>query len=328
MRCAVIGGVNSTKILVERLQTAGFEDVKVWGYEPACSDNVSGWCNLKAVALSQSYSYSGFRKVTECHQELVEFSPDVLFVVGLSQIIPTEMLRIARFLNVGFHPTALPKGRGRAAIAWMLLEKVPGAATFFELQAGVDDGDILAQEPFDVDETDDATSLEQKILDAETRALHRWLPKLLEGKVSRLPQEHEKASWTGKRTPEDGWLDWNQSAVKLSTLIKASTKPHPGAYTFCEDTKLLIWSCDIFDRNEIGVPGRILLVNVDGSFVVQTGDGLILIKSWYSEKEWTPRVGLKLGYYLELENYTLRQRVRALEEKLGQLTELIKEKTS
>ena len=50
-----------------------------------------------------------------------------------------SMLSIANKVNIGFHPTALPRGRGRAALAWLILKRENGAATFFELRDGVDD---------------------------------------------------------------------------------------------------------------------------------------------------------------------------------------------
>lgn len=319
MKCAVIGGVQSTAILIKALNLHGFKQVKVWGFEPPSITLVSGWADLRGVASSYAYDYSAFHKVTECEEELAAYEPDVLFVVGLSQIIPRSMLDIAKVLNVGFHPTALPKGRGRAAIAWLILEGTDGAATFFEIQEGIDDGAILVQEPFSVTGDDYAVDVEDKILRAEERALNRWLPLLKANRLERREQNDSQASWYGRRAPEDGWIDWSKGVTEVLKLIRASSKPHPGAYTFCDDKKIYIWKAVQFERSELGVIGRILAVNDDRSFVVQTGQGLVLVEDWESQGDWQPRVGMKLGYYLELENYKLKDEIKALKARLLQL---------
>jgi len=64
---------------------------------------------------------------------LREHQPDWLFAVGLSQLIPQELRDIARIDAIGFHPTPLPEGRGRAPVAWTILLQRPAAASLFIL---------------------------------------------------------------------------------------------------------------------------------------------------------------------------------------------------
>src|SRR5690606_17854055 len=106
-----------------------------------------------------------------------------------------------------------------------------GAASFFVLRTGVDDGPVVAQEPFEVDENDDAKSVETKLLAAEEKALDTWLPKLASGEIGGVEQDHSQASSYWRRCPEDGWFDLQVTVDELVRLIKASTEPHPGAYT-------------------------------------------------------------------------------------------------
>lgn len=325
MRLAVIGGVNSTEVLVRQLAKHGFRDCAVWGYVPADSTNVSGWCDLGAVCSELGLPHNPFRKVAECEQSLRSFSPDILFVVGLSQLVPPSMLGIASRLNVGFHPTALPEGRGRAAIAWLILKQMNGAASFFVLGNEADDGPILVQEPFQLCPDDDAASLEAKILRAEARALDRWLPELrLNGPVSR-EQDHSRATWFGRRAPEDGWIDWSLPRVSLMTLIRASAPPHPGAYTFCNDTRIEILAASLSDRPETGVTGRIVRTHDDGRFEVQCGDALLMVEKWRCNENWAPKTGVRLGYYVEAEVFHLCKQVAMLEARLERLEQELSE---
>ncbi|WP_165814567.1 methionyl-tRNA formyltransferase [Pararhodobacter oceanensis] len=319
MKIAVIGGVNSTRVLIHSLAKHGYTNCRVWGYVPSDSSSVSGWCDLRAASAALNMSFQPFRKVAECENKLRAFAPDILFVVGLSQIVPTSMLGISRIGNIGFHPTALPRGRGRAAIAWMILHRTDGAASFFELRGGVDDGPIIVQETFRVNDTDDAATVEAKILEAEARALDKWLPTLRENGIVGIEQDHKQATWLGRRTQDDGWLNWSQPREEILALIRASAPPHPGAFTYYNDTRIEITAARVCDRPETGVTGRIVAVYNDRGFDVQCGDALITIKRWQGSHSWQPRVGMKLGYYVEVEVFKLLSLVKNLEQRIETL---------
>lgn len=319
MRVAVVGSVRSTEVLIRQLLKHGFNECAVWGYEPSDASLVSKWCALRAICNENGLRFEPFRKVQECEVSLRDFAPDILFVVGLSQLVPASMLDIAWLGNVGFHPTALPKGRGRAPIAWLILERMDGAASFFLLGDGADDGPILVQEPFSVCPDDDAASVEAKVLAAEARALDTWLPTLRDKGLVAKAQDHSEATWFGRRAPEDGWLNWSAPRESLLRLIRAAAPPHPGAYTFFRDDRIEILSAEISDRQETGVTGRIVSVDRASCFEVQCGDALLLVQTWRCETGWQPRVGMLLGYYEEAEIFQLRNKVTMLEARLEAL---------
>lgn len=323
MKVGVIGGVSSTKILIEKLAENGFEDVHVWGYQPLKIENVSGWCDLGIVSNVNGFKHSPFVKVVDCEHEIKKYNPDILFVVGLSQIVPPSIIEIPRLGSLGFHPTNLPKGRGRAPIAWLILNESRGAATFFALRAGVDDGPIVAQELFEVLPVDNARDIEEKIMVAEGIALDSLLLDLnKKGALSMREQDHSAASWYGRRSVADGWINWGSSAHEIQKLIRASTAPHPGAFTYSETITLKIWKAKVINEPYVGVIGRILRVEGE-SFVVQTGDGLLEVSEWSSTVDWNPRVGILLGYYVESEIYHLRSLCTDLQARVGELEKLI-----
>ena len=323
MKCAVIGAVKSTGVLLQSLRRNGFGDVFVFGHSPRDKDLISGWCDLDALSKELGFQFRPFNKITECEPELDDFQPDVLFVVGLSQIVPEKMLSIARKANVGFHPTALPLGRGRAAIAWLILQQTSGAATFFSLRAGIDDGPIFVQEAYSVCEADDAADVEAKILQAEERGLDRWLPRLQAGELFANEQDHTLASWYGRRTPEDGEINWRAPRLEVLRLIRASAPPHPGAFSYSGDIKIKLLKASLIDRPELGVIGRILSVRSCGAFEIQVSDGLLLVEKWSASGDWEPKVGHKLGYYPDAEIFALRQRISKLETEIRNLKSLL-----
>ena len=73
-------------------------------------------------------------------------APDVIFCFGWSGLLKKELLQIPPMGVIGYHPTALPKNRGRHPITWALnLGLKETASTFFFMDDGIDSGDILSQ---------------------------------------------------------------------------------------------------------------------------------------------------------------------------------------
>ena len=59
---------------------------------------------------------------------------------------PSEIIKIPKLGVIGSHPTELPKYRGRAPIPWTIIKNLKESAlTFFYIDEGIDDGDILDQ---------------------------------------------------------------------------------------------------------------------------------------------------------------------------------------
>ena len=103
-------------------------------------------------------------------------------MIGLSQLVKKEIIDAAKIGVVGFHPTALPKMRGRAANVWQVLLGVHDAAcSLFFIDEGMDSGDILGQEPYTIEDTDYAMDVRSKIDEAAARLSRRVLKEIMDG---------------------------------------------------------------------------------------------------------------------------------------------------
>lgn len=157
--------------------------------------------------------------------------PDWLFIIGWSQIAGPGVLRAARRGVVGMHPTLLPEGRGRAAIPWAIIKGLTETGvTMFVLDEGVDTGPILAQLrlPLAPDET--ATSLYARVDDAHARLMRETWPQIAAGTANPRAQDERRATvWPG-RTPADGELLPSMTVAEAERLVRAVTRPYPGAF--------------------------------------------------------------------------------------------------
>lgn len=320
MRIVFIGAVGSSECALEKLIEHQMDVVGVFGLDVDGPHNVSGYVSLGNSATKAGIAFHPFKKINDHADDIRALKPDMIFVVGLSQLISDDVIQCPTICCVGFHPTVLPSGRGRGPLAWLVLEERQGASTFFQIAQGVDDGPIFVQEKFDIEENDDAASVEQKCLLAIRAGLDRWLPVLKRGEVVSVDQDESKASYYGRRSPEDGLIAWDQPAERIDRLIKSATHPHPGAFTYCDNKKVTIWSSSIEREARIkGVVGRIVKIQDDSLLIVQCGSGLLRVNEYEVEDGSRLTVGKKLGFYADLEIYKLQQEIARLKAQMDQL---------
>lgn len=178
--------------------------------------------------------------------EIEKADLDWLFVIGWSQIVKSELLEIPKKGAIGIHPSLLPVGRGRAAIPWAILKNLKKTGvTLFKLDDGVDTGDIIDQIELSIDESTDAEYLYEKVNSAHVELISKVISKIQRDKVRMYRQDNSLATiWPGRK-PEDGEINLNGSAKEAERLIRAVTRPYPGAFFFKEGKKIIIWKSEL-----------------------------------------------------------------------------------
>lgn len=188
-----------------------------------------------------------------------QMKPDILFSFYYRHMIGQAVLDIPKLGGINLHGSLLPKFRGRAPINWALIKgETETGGTLHHMTTKADAGDIIAQCKFSITDDDTAISLHRKLVTAIGPMLDETLPLIRDGKAARTPQDAAKASYFGRRTPEDGLIDWAQSNVEIRNLIRAVTHPLPGAFTHSGQYKLTIWKAKLNDTKSDAAPGTII----------------------------------------------------------------------
>lgn len=315
MRFVLIGTVGSTLIALEAMAEIGVPPVCLFTLEESKSKRHSDYIDLKPIAKKYNVPVKEIVNIndSETMKDIVILEPDYIFVIGWSQICSKEFLSIPNKGVIGYHPSLLPENRGRGVIPWTILQrkKITGS-TLFWMDEGVDSGDILAQESFEISPGETAMTLYRKHEECLKRLLADSIPKLLSGNAPRIPQDHSRATYCAKRTPDDGYIDWTLPAESIWTLIRAVTHPYPGAFTFYNGKKVIVWEAEyIGEAPYFGLPGQIQYVTKEGA-LVQCGDGKhILIKKiqFEDEVETSPERFFKNHEKLGLNILTLYKRL-------------------
>ena len=205
-------------------------------------------------------------------------NPDIIFCIGWSEIINDELLGIPPMGVIGFHPTALPKNRGRHPLIWSLvLGLKETASTFFFMDAGADSGDIISQVEIQIGHEDDANDLYKKITEAAKKQILEFVPRLALGTIERRRQNNALANVWRKRGISDGVIDWRMSAESIHNLVRGLSKPYVGAHLIVNGSEIKVWKTRIWTESPANIePGKILFITEDGP-VVKCGTGAICL---------------------------------------------------
>jgi methionyl-tRNA formyltransferase len=139
------------------------------------------------------------------------------------------------------HGSLLPKYRGRTPHVWAIInnEKETGI-TAHKIDRDCDTGDIIRQIKIEIEENDTGASILAKYESLYLSLIESVLSDIKSNKVNAVRQDHTMATYFGKRTPEDGRIDWNWQKERIRNWVRAQADPYPGAFTFYEQSKIII----------------------------------------------------------------------------------------
>lgn len=281
---------------LEAAAQAGAEVVGVVTLPGPIEPNRSGQCSFDEVAAGLGAELVETRDVNaeETLEAVRRLEPELIFVVGWSQLVREPFIALAREGVFGMHPTLLPRHRGRAPIPWAILSGLArtGVTLFEIVDATADSGAIVGQVIVEIAPDETATTLFDRLAEAHVELIREYVPQLVAGTAPRVLQDRRRASSWPKRAPADGIIDWETRAPYLYDWVRAQTRPYPGAFTFLDEEKVVVWRARTVELGEPAPAGTIVAVGVDGP-VVACGEGALLLEEVDTSADMA--VGARLG---------------------------------
>jgi methionyl-tRNA formyltransferase len=241
--------------------------------------DIAGWCSGRGIPFIQFQTYE---KMLE---EIKGASISLCLVAGWYHMVPRTVRDRFPLGAIGFHASLLPQLRGGAPLNWAILTGLRETGiTMFQLTDGMDDGAIFGQRRLRVGNRTAIGDLVSDSVEASKILVRELLPGVLDGSIRPAPQVGT-ASYALQRRPEDGRIDWKCSATEIDRLIRATGRPYPGAFTYFEGQKVVIWRAGIPSEAPViaGAAGQLCrLPEVEGLLVV-TGGGALEVKDATNE---------------------------------------------
>jgi methionyl-tRNA formyltransferase len=238
----------------------------------------------------------------DVYDRFVESAPDLGVMAFVTDIVPESILNCPRLGTIQYHPSLLPKHRGRSAINWAIINgDTRTGITILWPDAGIDTGPILLQKEVEISPSDTVGSLYyEKLFPLGVEAIMEAIDLIYKGQAPRIPQDDSQATHERPCREKDGVIDWSQPILKVYDLIRG-TNPQPGATTSLRGQKLRILDCELVMQNISGVPGEVIESSDEGITVAGLG-GKLLIRRVQpqgqpktSARDYAISVGLKGG---------------------------------
>lgn len=287
-----IGSVDFSRSLLETILR--IEKITISGIVSKSSTKYnSDFESLIPIAKSSNIPFLDYKNNDELCDWLSNLNVDLIFCFGWSHLLPEEVLEIPQYGVWGYHPAKIPHNRGRHPIIWALtLGLSETASTFFKIDKNTDSGDIISQEIVRIDYQDTAMDLYEKLKNLANKQLQDSLMQLLNEDIKYTPQDNKIANHWRKRIKKDGEIDWRMSSLSIYNLVRALTKPYPGATFSFGDLEVIVWKVEeIESGKQNDEPGKVIGF-VQNDPIVKCGDQSIRLI------DYEPRLKFSKGEYI------------------------------
>lgn len=216
---------------------------------------------------------------TPVAEALYAVAPDLGVSVAYDQILRRELLGLPRLGFINAHAGKLPAYRGRNVINWAIINgETELGLTTHVIDEGIDTGPILRQCTVPIGWTDTYADLLARAIRALPDVVEQTVASLARGGAIPRPQAGPGTYFPG-RQESDEWIDWGASSEQLHNLIRAITRPGPGASAMLVGQPVRVWRAfwDPSWPRYVATPGAIVGRERGSGVLVKTGDSTLLL---------------------------------------------------
>ena len=172
---------------------------------------------------------------------LASWGADALVVVAYGLILPPAVLVLPRLGCLNVHASLLPRWRGAAPVQRAILAgDAATGITIMQMDAGLDTGPLLAQEPMPIDPQASSQQLLARLAQLGAALLLTTLEQAQAGLLLPRPQPDQGVTYAAKIDKAEARIDWGGSAEQIARQVRAFN-PRPVAETRWLGQQLRVW---------------------------------------------------------------------------------------
>ncbi|MCQ3035261.1 MAG: methionyl-tRNA formyltransferase [Bacilli bacterium] len=216
----------------------------------------------KVVAEAHNIPVFQPHKIREDFSFVNKINPDLILTMAYGQIVPVGLLELPPLGCINLHGSILPKYRGAAPIQRAIMEgEKETGITLMEMAEGMDSGKMYSFEKVTIEESDNYTSLVQKLVLACDTIIQRDLPKYIAGELSGIEQDETKVTIAKKIKPEDEKLSLDLDTKSFLNYLRGLSN-EPGGYVILDNKKFKIFKAHKVNENVNMEAGEITVEKV------------------------------------------------------------------
>ncbi len=235
---------------------------RLWAHAEAASIPVFETNQLKEPAVEEA---------------LRQTTPELGVMAFVQEFIGQETLELPTHGTIQYHPSLLPKHRGRSSVNWPIIqgETLTGVSIFWPDQ-GMDTGPVLLQKNVEIGPDDTAGSLyADKLSPVGIEALAEAVELVRRGAAPKTVQDESEATYEKPAVDRVARIDWRLPLAEVYNLIRGCD-PSPGAWSRWGEQKLRLLDATPLPGQESS-PGVVSAVD-DKGIAIGTADGALLIR--------------------------------------------------
>ncbi len=209
---------------------------------------------VKVLAQENNIPVFQYDKIrVEGVEDIKKLNPDLMVTCAFGQILSQEILDIPKYGVINIHASLLPKYRGASPINFAIYngEEKTGV-TIMKTDIGIDTGDIIYQKEINIETTDTAGTLFEKLSVLGATCIEKVLIDMLNGKFYSEKQNDSQATLTKIIKKEMAKIDFSKSNFEVVNQIRAFN-PAPIAYAFLNGEPFKVYSAvAVNGKGEIG----------------------------------------------------------------------------
>lgn len=223
--------------------------------------------------------YAGNPRKNRGSEFLKNYSVDFIFSVNYLYLIEIDLIKTAKKYCLNIHGALLPQFRGRTPHVWAIIKgETESGITVHNIVPECDAGDVVYQEKVLISKEMTGGELLAHFNERYPPIVLEVIEKAFKNQLTFTKQDESKSSYFGKRTPEDGEIDWNLKGNDIYNWVRAQTAPYPGAFSFFNGKKVIIYKV-IFNKKLVDqkiLNGTILSIK-NNQATIKVSDGEIVI---------------------------------------------------
>ena len=235
----------------------------------------------------------------ELLESLKALKADISIVVAYGHILPQKIIDLPPMGTLNIHASLLPALRGAGPIQAAIRQGLgETGVTVMRVIPALDAGPVLLQARTQIFDDETFGELQVRLSELGALTLIEALTLLSLGKAKEKVQDESRATYAPKVNRESSRINWKDSALEISRLIRASD-PKPGAFTETPKGDVKMFGPKVMDGIK-GKPGEVL--KTTGELVIACGIDAIRIshvqpagKSRMSAHDWARGRGTKVG---------------------------------
>jgi methionyl-tRNA formyltransferase len=225
-------------------------------------------------------------------QTIKKLNIDYLISVNNHQILKKELINAPERAVLNFHNGPLPKYGGLNACTWAIYNnESKHGVTWHYMSEKIDQGEIIVQSFFDIENSDTAISLIMKSITEGVKLFRALLPEICKDNLVSYKQDLTKRTYySNKDIPNSGYIDYSWGFQKFMRFKRAfSFYPFenllgPPKLKIADQTYKLLEYDYLLENTQKIVLGQIHYDEVNLMLLIRMSEGVLAIKKIFDHK--------------------------------------------